>query len=51
MMWAGDLKLGASIDLAWDRQLSLDLVMERQSGDLSIDEDGLLSTPAACRWT
>jgi translocation and assembly module TamB len=45
MMWAGDLKLGASIDLAWDRQLSLDLVMERQSGDLSIDEDGLLSTP------
>ncbi|MCO5976789.1 translocation/assembly module TamB domain-containing protein [Ideonella oryzae] len=45
MMWAGDLKLGASLDLAWDRQLSLDLVMERRSGDLSIDEDGLLSTP------
>lgn len=45
MMWAGDLKLGANIDLAWDRQLSLDLLLERQSGDLSIDEDGLLSTP------
>ncbi|MCA6217927.1 translocation/assembly module TamB domain-containing protein [Ideonella sp. B7] len=45
MMWAGDLRMGGSIALQWDRQLDLDVVLERQSGDLSIDEDGLISTP------
>lgn len=45
MMWAGDLQLGGSVALQWDRQLDLDVVLERQSGDLSIDEDGLISTP------
>ncbi|HSI52815.1 translocation/assembly module TamB domain-containing protein [Ideonella sp.] len=43
-VWAGDLKLGGQLQLRYDGKLEAEAVVERLSGDLALDEDGLLST-------
>jgi len=43
-VWAGDLKLGGQLQLRYDGRLEAEAVIERLSGDLALDEDGLLST-------